>query len=135
MTEYLVIKSPHHLSDLHLLLHPWLYLLHCPAIRLSKVMWNKNILTHENRYVLKVLGIQHEIEHGNLIAMVLNYWFLMYSLTWNQSQRKMNLIVNFVIDAVETETGSNYATPENVMHMGYCWGHCWHQLCMPLHQW
>ena len=98
-------------------------------------MWNKNVLTHKNHYILKVLGIQHKIQCGNLIMMILNYWFLMHFLTWNQSQRKMNWIVNFVNDAMETETGSNYASPENVMHMVYLWGHCQHQLCMPLHQW
>ena len=82
-------------------------------------MWSKNVLTHKNHYLLKVLGIQHEIQQGNLITMILNYWNLMHSLTWNQSQRKMNWIGNFVNDAVGTETTCDYTGLENGTHMGY----------------
>ena len=82
-------------------------------------MQNKNVLIHENCYLLKVLGIWHKIQCRNLIAMILNYWSLLHSLTWNWSQRKMNWIVNFVNDAVETKTRSNYTSSENVMHVGY----------------
>ena len=70
--------------------------------------------------------------------MSLKYWLLTHSLTWNWSQRKMNWIVNFVNDAVETKTRSDYAGLENVMHMmcmGYWQGHHQHQLHMPFHQW
>ena len=83
MTQCLVIKSPHLLSDLHLLPHPWWYIHHHPAIILPQVMWSENVLTHENRFLLKVLGIQHEIQHEiqcrNLIAIILNYWNLMHA--------------------------------------------------------
>ena len=77
-------------------------------------MQSKSILTHQNHYLLKALGIQHEIQHEtqheiwhqSLIVMILNYWNMMCSLTWNWSQRKMNWIWNFVNDAVETEIWS-----------------------------
>ena len=130
----LVIKPPCLPSDLHLLLHLQWYLHHCPAIRLHQVMWSKSILTHQNFCLLKALGIQHEMQHESQITMILNYWNLTCSLTWNWSQRKMNCIWNFVND-VETETGSDYASRENRMHVNYLWDHHRHQLCMPLHQW
>ena len=116
---YHVIKSPHHPSDLHLLVHPLQYLHHHPAIKLSQAMWNENVLTHRGCYLLGTLGIWHGIQCGSLIMMVLRCWSLACSLTWSWSQRRMNWIMNFVNDTMETETGSDYVGPENMMRMGY----------------
>ena len=140
MIPCLVIKPPHLPSDLHLL-HPQWYLHHLPAVRLHQVMWSGSILTHWNCCLLEAPEIQHGIQHEiqcktqlesqhetwcqRPIVMSLNCWNLTHSMTWNWSQRKMSWIWNFVNDATETETWSDYASQENEMHM----------INMVLHQW